>query len=132
MYDLIWQLKKDHVVLFDILFKSREYEAGSQLWRESLLAFKDEFLRHARKEEELLYPALARAGQNDPGLLRTAGQFLAGMKRVAAEVERFAGKHAGGGHPQEFIEDYRRIFVTLKARTEQEEGALFREYKKIS
>lgn len=125
-------MKKEHVVLFDILFRSMEHAAGSEQLRESLDSFKEEFLRHARKEEEKLYPVLVRASQNDPRLVQTAARFLAEMKTVVSEVERFVGKYSVGGGPEEFALDCRRIFVTLKERTEREEAELFSEYEKIA
>ncbi|MBI5561620.1 MAG: hemerythrin domain-containing protein [Deltaproteobacteria bacterium] len=135
MTKLIDELKQEHAVLMDILDEVYRLGIASKEAQSKLGAAKAGLLRHLRREDEHLYPALKTACAGNPEVSDTVRRFIADMGVVSREALVFFDKYSAGGAggaALEFARDFGRFSVTLKSRIQREETTLYRIYEKAA
>ena len=132
MSALVDELKTEHKALFQLLDQVAELGIDSPAGRERLMAAKDLFLSHLRKEDEQLHAVMAEEEKRDPELRETMSLMKFNLRDVTQWVEEFFAKYSGDGKTDTFPEDFELINVLLRNRMRREEKVLFREFDKIS
>lgn len=122
---LITTLKKEHRAIQTLMEELMQMGISSETRHSKLLKSKALILDHLRKEDELLYPALARVSEAQ-GL---ADQYQADMKAISKDVLEFYEKYSDDiEDSMAFVADMGRILGALKIRIDEEETLLYPKY----
>ena len=132
MCAIIESFRKEHEA---ILFNFREVKrlgVHTMEGRNQLMNARRELLAHLEKEDELLYPGLARAAETNPELKNT----LAGLDREMKEISEFCATffekyeiHGGG---IDFFRDFDTLHTALENRIKKEEQLLYDQYNRLN
>lgn len=131
MSRLVEQLKSEHVAIVGVLGQVKELGISSMEGKQKLIAAKESFLAHLRKEDAELYPVLRKAADNDPRLKQNLEMFAKDMDQISKATLQFFEKYTQGGPDADFARDFGTLFATLGARTRKEENILYQEYDKL-
>lgn len=129
---LVEKLKRDHVVIGDILNQVKEMGISSKEGLGKLLSVRTTLLAHLKAEDEQLYPTLKKEAEKNDGLKRTLDLFAREMETISREALSFLDKYLSGGAGLEFARDFGRLCANLGQRIRKEESILYPEYDKLS
>lgn len=132
MSRLIDELKKEHLIIVDVLDHVSRLGVNSKEGQQRLIDAKNGLLAHLRKEDEQLYPALNRAAEKDARLKQTLDLFAKDMTEISKGAMDFFGKYSKGGSGLDFARDVGKLFIVLKSRISKEEDIIYKEYEKIN
>lgn len=128
---LVERLKKEHVVIVDVLNKTKEVGVGSKEGQDKLRSARTALLAHLKTEDEQLYPALKKEAEKNDSLKRTLDLFAREMETISKEALSFVDKYSNGGSGLEFARDFGRLYMNLSQRIRKEESTLYPEYDKL-
>lgn len=131
MSKLIDELKREHLVIIDILNDISKSGISSKEGQQRLLDAKTGLLAHLKKEDEQLYPVLNKTAEKDQALKQTLDFFAGDMAGISRSAMDFFGKYANGGSGIEFAKEIGRLFITLKSRISKEEDIIYKEYERL-
>lgn len=118
-------LRKDHQSVAALLRKIGQTTDRAQKMREELfLTLKQELEAHARVEEEVLYPALARRAEFTSRVADAAAEHEA-MMDLLAELDAMPVVD------ERWIGTFEQLEECVLHHLQEEEGALFRDAKKL-
>ena len=131
MSTLVDELKDDHKVIVSYLESARNcYGTNPDLARQKLFLAKETLLKHLKKEDEVLYPALNKEGQKNSQLKNYLDVFAKDMEKISALAIKFFEKYKDRISP-DFSDDFATISFELKQRIGKEERVLYKEFDKI-
>lgn len=128
---LVERLKREHVVIVDVLNKTKEMGVGSKEGQDKLRSVRTALLAHLKTEDDQLYPALKKEAETNDTLKGTLGLFAREMETISKEALGFVDKYASGGSGLEFARDFGRLYANLGQRIRKEESTLYPEYDKL-
>lgn len=129
---LVEKLKRDHVVIVDILNQVKGMGISSREGLGKLLSVRTALLAHLKAEDEQLYPALKKEAETSDPLKRTLDLFAREMDTISKEALSFLDKYISGGSGLEFARDFGRLCANLTQRVRKEESILYPEYDKLN
>ncbi|MEW6741078.1 MAG: hemerythrin domain-containing protein [Nitrospirota bacterium] len=132
MSKLVEELKRDHVLMVDMLNKVKELGITKKEGQDILISAKANLLAHLKKEDRDLYPVLKKAAETNSSMKQTLEIFARDMEEISKFALQFFDKYSHGGSGIEFARDFGKLFATLTGRIRKEEDILYREYEKIS
>jgi iron-sulfur cluster repair protein YtfE (RIC family) len=132
MSKLVEELKRDHVLMVDMLNRVKELGITKKEGQDILISAKASLLAHLKKEDKDLYPALKKAAETNSSVKQTLEIFAKDMEEISKFALQFFDKYSHGGSGIEFARDFGKLFATLTGRMRKEEDILYREYDKIS
>ncbi len=132
MSKLIDELKKEHSLILDTLFKVNVLDVISKEGQDKLFETKSVLLAHLKKEDEKLYPVLRKAAEKDENLKRTLDIYANDMEGISTSAREFLDKYAEGSSGSELANDFGIISVFLYKRIQSEEEVLFKEYERLN
>lgn len=125
-------LKHDHAELKRILEQVRRQGIGTEAGRATLLAARDLFTDHIRREDEEFYPDYRRLALRDPVRAATAEQFAREMVDLGGQILAFFEKYREGGSGLDFAIDFGRMSALLQSRWHKEEAILYARYDEMA
>ena len=125
MSRLIEELKNEHKLILDILDQVRTLGISSRSGREKLLSARDLLIAHMTKEDEMYYPELRTAAENNKGLKIMLDYFAKDMEDVSSKAMYLFDKYSKGRDEAEFAGEIKLLYVTLRDRIQTEEHTLF-------
>jgi iron-sulfur cluster repair protein YtfE (RIC family) len=131
MSKLLEELKSEHKVILDILGQAKTRGISSRAGQEKLISARDLLMAHMRKEDEMYYPALRRAAENDRELKILLDYFVKDMEDVSKMAMRLFDRYAQGGDEAAFAGEIKLLYLTLKDRILTEEETLFEKFSAI-
>ena len=128
MTRLIEELKNEHKLILDILDQVKTLGVSSRSGREKLLSARDLLIAHMTKEDEMYYPELRRAAENNKELKIMLEYFVKDMEDVSSKAMHLFNKYSHGGDEEEFAGEIKLLYVTLRDRIQTEEHTLFNKF----
>ncbi|MFV3076265.1 hemerythrin domain-containing protein [Niveispirillum fermenti] len=129
---IVPRLKDDHAELKRVLEDVRRQGIGTPDGQRTLLAARDLFIDHIRRENEEFYPDYRRLALRDPVRAAMAEQFSAEMVELGGRVLAFFDKYRDGGSGLEFAVDFGRMSALLQSRLHKEEAILYARYEEMA
>lgn len=131
MTNLITELKNEHIYLVETLNKVKDLLITTKEGQETLRFAKEAFLKHIKKEDEKLYPALEKAEVNDSALKELVDDFIKEMNIVSKTTIEFFDKYSNGGDGERFAADFARLYIKLSRRIKKEEEIVYKKYDEL-
>ncbi len=132
MSALIEELKRDHSEIVDLLKEVKELGILSKEGQAKLMAAKERFLTHLKKEDRQLYPVLIKEAEKNKQLKTALDLCVIDMGNVSRVVQEFFAKYSRGVSGKELQKEFENLFVALDKRVRNEEDILYEEYDKIN
>ena len=132
MSSFIEELKKEHKAVLEIFSQLHRLGITSDAVFEKLLRTKDMLLRHLKKEDDLLYPKLQAAAEDDHKLKSKLEFFAEDTTIVTNYAFQFYNDLANGTSVSNLAKELGELTAILKMRILKEENILFPEYEKIA
>jgi len=132
MSQLIEEFKSDHIEISEILRQVVELGITSEEGQKKLFHAKSTLLDHLKKENEEIYPILWKKAENNQDLRLKLESFARDMEVVATTVLTFFEKYTCVESENDFKNDFKKIYVALTNRINNEESWLFPEYEKLN
>ncbi|MDO8443056.1 MAG: hemerythrin domain-containing protein [bacterium] len=128
MNQYIEELKNDHKIIiefFDNIDKSEKFDAQKELVRK----LTDVLTIHLKKEDEYLYPALAKSKNEE--IARLGDIFSSAMKNIAKDYIVFVEQFLKNSEPSaELADAYKKMSKKVRNRVTIEEVVLYPAYEK--
>jgi len=131
MSELITELKAEHLEIISALNKVNEVGINSQEGQAKLWHAKPLILTHLKKEKEKFFPFFREKVEKNKELKKTLELSANKLENVTIDAHRFFDKYPERDSNITFIGEFIAFFTALKARIQDEEEFLFREYEKI-
>jgi hypothetical protein len=131
MSKLVEELKKEHSVIAEILNNVKSLGIASEQGQKTLLAAKNVFLAHLKKEDEQLYLVLNNAAESDVNLKWTLDMYAKDMEGISKAALEFFEKYSTGGSGIKFAEDYGSFVAKLSQRIRKEENIIYAKYDEL-
>ncbi|WP_135079331.1 hemerythrin domain-containing protein [Terasakiella sp. SH-1] len=131
MSNLIRILKAEHLNIAQILSEVMLYGAHTPDGRERLIAAKESFLTHLKREDEELYPVLQEAAQNDEKLAETVDLFMKDIQAVSEKALAFFDKYENAAQSHQFEADFTEFLSLLTQRIRNEEQVIYEHYDQL-
>ena len=125
---LIDELKKDHSEIVATLSEVKELGILSKEGQAKLMAAKEHFLTHLKKEDEQLYPFLKKEAENKKHLKNALDLCALEMEKVSGIVQDFFDKYSEGVVRNKLQKEFEKLSEALSKRIRNEEDILFDEY----
>ncbi|MFV3128394.1 hemerythrin domain-containing protein [Niveispirillum sp. KHB5.9] len=132
MSRIVPQLKHDHAELRIVLDRVRQQGIGTAEGRQTLMAARELFVDHIRRENEEFYPDYRELARQDPARAATADQFSQEMVALGDQILGFFDKYQDGGSGMEFAIDFGRMHALLQSRWHKEEAILYARYEEMA
>ena len=124
---LIEILSDEHRRLQQCFNELQRLGTSNEEWKDKLRQTRYLLTAHLTKEDERLYPALAK---NPPGL-SLSKDFESEMEKISTEALAFIDRYRDGGSGLDYAKQLGRIIGIINVRINREETILYREYEKI-
>jgi hemerythrin-like domain-containing protein len=132
MSHLIEELKREHMLIAEILSKARNLRISSEEGKDALMSLKSILLAHIQKEDEQLYPVLRKAAEKDEYLKSTLDLFAKDMDVISQTIRDFFENFTEGKLGQNHAKVIGRFFATLSKRIRQEECVIYEKYDTLN
>ncbi len=132
MSTLIEELKNEHRSIAETINEVNRLGIGTKEGQDMLMAAKNSFLTHIKKEDEQIYPLLYRAAEHDPELKRTLEIYATDMNKISKAVLEFFEKYSYGDSGFEFSKDYGTLYTTLSLRIAKEETVIYKKFDDLN
>lgn len=129
---LIKQLKREHVYIRDKFTKANELGIGTDKGYAEAWGARNVLISHLLKEDELLYPALLRAAENNDELQYVLVTFDNEIKDVGRLINEFYSGYTVKTDSPSMADKFIFAFERLKSRMKSEEDFLFNEFLKLN
>jgi hypothetical protein len=131
MSKLIEELEKEHAVIVETLSKVKKFGITSSEGQNTLIAAKNGFLAHLKKEDDQLYPFLNKAAESNAALKQTLEMFAKDMDAISKTALDFFDKYSIGGSGIEFAMDFGALSAKLSQRIFKEESTIYKKYVEL-
>lgn len=128
MSELIEEFKNDHSEIVKTFIEVKELGIITKEGQAKFMSLVEVLLKHICTEDELLYPVLKKASENNRKLKGLLSLFNSDLENIYEDTLKFSTKYSKGIIDSNFQENYERLFETLNLRMLYEESMFFEEY----